>query len=335
MANRNQTVEALIAEGRLYTESYSISTTPRLIDVNFDALYDRITDLLVPLYVGWDALRDLYHGQSATITTNITRDVGYMVTFALWVLYNRLRTVAEGHYYPARTDRMNTRAPVSPRMEFPSFLSQLLESISWLRITDGPTDYLMLFTAAAGTSNNFGRTGVQVPGNSDYENLIDRLRRCGVQMSPIDMTPNVGSFWPTIKVISEESLYYVLGTFHRSHYVTEDVVKAIFLAPSPRALPFPDLTTTIGLVTDSTVVTAFSALTITGAPAGDSPTSAARPVAGCYNVNYRGIRLASGEDTPAGFYVYGRGSTPVYTCYLARRITQFDVNLILRDRFRH
>ncbi|CBW77437.1 putative capsid protein [Fig cryptic virus] len=327
-------LEDLIADGRLQITPYVTSTEPKIFDVDFDALWNRINAIIVPIYTNWDQLRFHYPGTTTTVTNNITLDVGHLVTFALWQLYNRLRSVAECFHHPTRTSRMNTRAPISNRMEFPSFLSSMLESISWLRINDGPVDYLALFTAPTGTSNNYGRSTVQVPDNGCYDRLTGKLRALGVQLTPIDMTPSAGSFWPTTQVITEEELYNIVGTFHSSHYVNEDAIRAIFLAGTAHSQPFPDFGMTVGFVTDRTVMDPLAALAApTGTPRSEEATSAGRPVHGMYNVNHRGIQPAAGEQNPSGCYIIGRGYERRYTCYLARRIAVFEANRIIRYRF--
>lgn len=338
-------VQQLINDGRTRIVSYSVRSDVLPLVVNLDLLCNRLRTVLHDVYTIWEPLRKRYSGTRSAITNNITQDVNHMVDFALRIFYNRLRSVAERLSPVLKTNRMNSKAPCSDTMEFPSFLSSLLQSVGPLRITDGPQDLLVLYVPPPNTMQNFGRGAVQAPIALNYERLISNLRACGVHLTPIDMDISSGDFWTTCHIISADGFFDVVGTVHSSHYSdntnyynNERIPRSLLLDPNPTLNPFEDVTMTVGYVDDDATVAALAALAPPpNIPQGQVATSAGRPSGLVYDVNYFGIRPAAAatETTPArkpGCYVIGRGMNPVFTCYLVQNLSAYDIISILRHR---
>nr|POE58198.1 hypothetical protein CFP56_21471 [Quercus suber] len=106
-------------------------------------MHIKITTMLQSIYLVWEPLQTRYTGSNTNITASITQNIQNITDVALWVCYNCLKAIVERYSPNTRTTRMNPRAPYSNRMEFPSFISQLLQPIGPLQINDEPEDVLM------------------------------------------------------------------------------------------------------------------------------------------------------------------------------------------------
>lgn len=53
--------------------------------------------------------------------------------------------------------RMKSRCPISKDMEFPAWISSLIESIGSIRVSDGPVEAFFVYASSAATMNNYGR----------------------------------------------------------------------------------------------------------------------------------------------------------------------------------
>ncbi|OWM76666.1 hypothetical protein CDL15_Pgr009231 [Punica granatum] len=126
MANLDNILEDLVADGRLLICPFTTYTAPTVLTVNLDNLAARLTFWCRKVYSFYQPLSSHYCDTAMDITSAVSSDIEHMGTYALWCCYNRLRSVA-ARYSPATwTARMNPRAPCSNSMEFPSFISSLL-----------------------------------------------------------------------------------------------------------------------------------------------------------------------------------------------------------------
>ena len=62
-------------------------------------------------------------------------------------------------------------------MEFPSFISQLLQSIGPLRIDDKLEDVFILYTLAPGIMRNYGHDAIQASIEMNNFRIMDNLRQ--------------------------------------------------------------------------------------------------------------------------------------------------------------
>nr|QRG29206.1 putative CP [Panax cryptic virus 4] len=291
--DRNETdpMEDLIAEGKIR----QVSRTTGFIhesEIDFDQLYDNLVRNLQRIYAHWDPLITRYTGTRDEVIQEINGDVSSMVTFALWITYNRLRTVAERYSSHSRTQRMNHKAPCSNRMEFPAFLSSTLQSIGPLRILDSPHEIMLIYVPPANTANHYGRTQANNPIEGMYHRLLTHLHELNVQCSPIDLTPTQGSFATTCKFVLSEDLLSIVGSVHRSHYTNDDVRRFLLIAnPNIDDTPFATITALTGI----------------------KPAVAAQ---------------GTTPAKPAGCYILGE--KPIFTVYLAQNLTAYDINSVLR-----
>lgn len=187
--------------------------------------------------------------------------------------------------------------------------------------------------------NNYGRANaVTFSTYGHYDYLLGVMKRIGIILAPVDHNSQTCSAFPTIAVELKHNIFTLYGTLHRTHYETEDIVRAIFCTNENGVTPFEQIGITIGYVDDEATINALaSADAPKGIPEGQTATSAGRPVAGHFNVNYFGIRpsVPAAETTqsqPAGMYVIGRGVERYWHCILARRLHVSEFYMTFRFR---
>nr|AWV67014.1 capsid [Lysoka partiti-like virus]AWV67016.1 capsid [Lysoka partitivirus]AWV67018.1 capsid [Lysoka partitivirus]AWV67020.1 capsid [Lysoka partitivirus] len=336
MATHSPLFEELIGDGRLRIVPYHTYLDVTVLTVNLDILATRLKYWLHSIYDIWEPLRLKYSGTAQAITQAIHGDIDHLVDYALWVCYNRLRMVAERYSPTTRIGRMNPKAPTSARMEFPTFVSTLLQTIGPLRVTDGAVDVLLIYAPPPNTMQNFGRMTAQQPDEPRYARLLSNLRSCGVACSAIDIQPNFGSFWTTCQIEMSDGLFDVVGTVHPSHYENEDAIRAAILDVNPTNTPFESTALTVGYVNDETTLNALASVEAPAdIPAGQTATSAGRPSGLVFNSNYYGIQPAvpqtgSTPAQPRGCYIVGRGTKKHYSCYIAQHITAYELYNLMR-----
>lgn len=331
--------EDLVADGRLKIVPGTTHPSTVTHAIFLDHLATRLTSVLSDVYCNWDALRCHYSGTDATVTELITAGINSMVIYGPWCCYNRLRAVAECYSPYIKVARMNPRAPCCSRMVFPTLISSLLQSIGPLRISDAAADILVIYAPDFKYMENYGRKETQIPDEESYNQLVEALRACGAQYSPIDTTPNFGSFWTTWALTKTSSgLFNVMGTVHQSHYQLEDAGRAFVLDANQARNPFPWSFMSMGYVDDPVVLSALAAARPPKTPDSITADSPGRPVGFIYDVNWFGIQpgvaaIGNKPAKPRGCYILGRvGGDPLYTCYIARNVTLYEINAVLRDR---
>ena len=345
MAHSTPAFEDLIAEGKIRTRPTSVYSTPTVLDINFDALAINLKAIVTEIYTSDPDMIQAYPGDYTEVIDEIAQDCNALIDFALLGCYNRLRTIAEIYSISTRTSRINPRAPVSNRLEYPVFISSLLSSIGPLRVPDSAHDCLIIYATTSANMNNYGRTERPDPPEGNYSRLIHHLRSCQYPLAPIDFTNLIGSAWTTAVVEStKDGLLRVVGTIHRTHYQPMDVPRAIFCynyATNADNNIFPDLSITADLVNATEVTTAVAALARpTHVPESQTATSATRPAGIQLPANYFGMIPAKGQSgsspaVPASVWILGRGKARLFTSYLAERLTKFDVKKLSRSFLTH
>lgn len=328
-------------DGRVRTVSYNTLGNITVLTMNLDNFYQSLVDLCSLIYPFWEPLKMRYSGTDEEIHANLQNDIAAMADYACWICYNRLRSIAERYAPHVRTMRMNPKAPCSNRMEFPSYISSLIQTIGPLRIEDAAQNCLVLYATTPATMQTFGRTEAHIPADPCYYRLISNLQAVGVRMTPVDFGPHYGAYWPTIMIRDRLQLYDVIGTVHSSHYTNEDIVMALAILHETNRSVFDRITFDVGQVTDADAVNALAAIAApANIPQGQTANSTGRPTALTFDVNYFGIQpavaaTATNQARPASFFVIGRGTDPIFTCYLAQHITTPESVTLFRHRLTH
>lgn len=258
-----------------------------------------------------------------------------MVDTVLLVTYNRLRGVLDRHAREARATRMNTRAAVENRMEFPRFLSSMLGSIGPLYITDGPTSQLVVYATDADRANTFGRANAVSFRAGPLSRFLTQIRESGIPMAPIDLNNDQGSFFTAVTAVTDHNRWTFTGTCHPSHYENIDVVRSWFCChPDVNFRPWEYCGFTIGEITNQVAVAAIAAATPEGAAKGlTSADLPAVPIGFEFKINFFGVRpgVAAAGGNPAitsAAYIVGRGGTPYFSTIIGQNISKDEmVNL--------
>ncbi|XP_074369183.1 uncharacterized protein LOC141710516 [Apium graveolens] len=317
-------LEDFIADGRLR--------------VDLEVLHSAITSRMHSIYLADDRFATRYGVCNAADEACLKAHISTMADYAVGQAYNRLRGILKMKAYSEVGKRMKTRCPVPKDMEFPAWISSLIGSIGSIRVTDGPGDALLVYATSAATMNRFGRTNDTTYTSGHYNCLLGVMKEIGITLAPVDHNNQTGSAFPTIAVELKNHIFTLHGTLHHSHYDTEDTVRAIFCTDENGVTPFEQIGITIGYVDDEATINALaSADAPKGIPEGQTSTSAGRPVAGHFDVNYFGIRppvpaTETAESQPAGMYVIGRGVERYYQCILAHSLSVGEFYLTFRFR---
>ncbi|OWM76664.1 hypothetical protein CDL15_Pgr009229 [Punica granatum] len=113
--------------------------------------------------------------------------------------------------------------------------------------------------------------------------------------------------------------------------VNEDVVRSFVLHLFVDKNPFPPCGKTLGCVNDNATLAALAAVAAPASiPAGHAANSPGRSCGLTHNVNWFGIQPAVAavegvSEAPAGCYILGRGVNRIFTCYISRHVTAFEV----------
>ncbi|KAL4383370.1 hypothetical protein GQ457_15G015070 [Hibiscus cannabinus] len=76
--------------------------------------------------------------------------------------------------------------PVASDLEFPTWISSTLSCIGPCRVTDGPTDTLIVYASTAATMQTFGRAEAVQFNYGDYIQLLNVLKDIKFQTAPFD-----------------------------------------------------------------------------------------------------------------------------------------------------
>ncbi|KAL4385547.1 hypothetical protein GQ457_15G014900 [Hibiscus cannabinus] len=267
--------------------------------------------------------RPRYGGFTNLTTQKIQDGLTAMVNFAMGETYNRLRSILERYDPHSCMTRMSTRCPVASDLEFPTWISSTLSCIGPCRVTDGPTDTLIVYASTAATMQTFGRAEAVQFNYGDYIQLLNVLKDINVQTAPFDHANVTGSYFPTIEIEPTNNHFTLYGTVHSSHYENEDAVRIALLSNPLGVTPFEKVGMTIGYCDVEDVVNAVAAAAAPpDIPAGQNADSVGRPCGVSFRVNYHGIQpaIASARNVPAqarGVYIVGRGIQRRYQFIIA------------------
>lgn len=167
--------QAALTDGRIFTEPEHPYTTITVRDFSIENFHNNIISWLLPVFLSFQGIQDNYAGDDDYIDEHISHGVHAMVDFACMILYNHLRSVVERFSIATRADRMNPRAPVSLRMEFPTWFSSLFSSIRPLDIPDGPTEIKVVYASSATTAANYYRDAPVSPSEPYYNRFRTAL----------------------------------------------------------------------------------------------------------------------------------------------------------------
>ncbi|KAK8658604.1 hypothetical protein V6N13_036807 [Hibiscus sabdariffa] len=319
--------EQLIADGRLFNHPIKHYGVPTVLTIDLDFAALQIISRLEEVYLNEDHIRYQYGGFTDLTTQKIRDGLTAMVNFAMGETYNRLRSVLERYGPHACMTIMNTRCPVVPDLEFPTWISSTLSCIGPCRVTDSPTDTLIVYASTAATMQTFGRAEAVQFNYGDYIQLLNVLKDIKVQTTPFDHANVTGSYFPTIEIEPTNNHFTLYGTVHSSHYENEDAVRIVLLSNPLGVTPFEKVGMTIDYCDIEDVVNAVAAAAAPpDIPAGQTADSVGRPCGVNFRVNYHGIQpaIASAGNVPAqarGVYIVGRGIQRRYQFIIARDIT--------------
>jgi len=331
MANQADPIEALIADGRLYSRPTSQFGAVIPYETDLEYAHSFMLQKLTLIYQDDPKIRIRYGGYTVNSGIEILAGITSMADYIIAQMYNRMRGVLEWAAPHLRTTRMNTRCPVSNSMEFPAWISSTISAIGPIHFSDGPTNRYAVPATAAARMQTYGRQNPIFFSYSDYFTFISVLKEIGIATSPVDHQSKTGSSFPTIDVTAGDHSFTFYATIHHSHYENEDFLRMAFFTNPLAVTPWPRMGITVGYVNDNATLTALAAAAPPdGLPAGQTANSPGLPRGLQWNVNYYGIQpeTPAQGDTPAqtrGIYVIGRGIERRFQYMLARDITTSEI----------